>query len=233
MRPFEGGSWGHFHFYNILHHGERALARISSSKTTVDTLKAILEPAIPILNRAKPSLLHNDAHPWNVLVEKNQDGWTCSAWLDWEYAWVGDPTWDLRESMEVIKTLTDQGPILLRCSERILKEAVSKRLEELDAFLVRVPLTLEQTRSAVRRVNDEIPPNGPKNQQFKDSVLWEAVLELAKSFRVVLVTYDKAFFEDRKPDRGLAAELKADCEREGQDVSLIHGEALVFLRDFF
>ena len=99
---FEGGSWGHFHFYNILHHAERALSRVSSD-VPVATLRGILEPAIPVLNRAEVSLLHNDAHPWNVLVIEGRDGWTCSGWLDWEFAWVGDPTWDLVR-MDLIRT---------------------------------------------------------------------------------------------------------------------------------
>lgn len=95
VRPFEGGSWGDFHFYSILGHAERVLSRSSSAGITPETLKGLLEPAIPILNRVRPSLLHNDPHPWNVLVQKSQKEWTCSGWLDWEYAWVGDPTWDL------------------------------------------------------------------------------------------------------------------------------------------
>ena len=102
VRPFEGGSWGHFHFYNILHHAERALSRVSSD-VPVATLRGVLEPAIPILNRAEVSLLHNDAHPWNVLVKEDEDGWACSGWLDWEFAWVGDPTWDLVR-MDLIRT---------------------------------------------------------------------------------------------------------------------------------
>ena len=29
--------------------------------------------------------------------------WVCSGWLDWEFAWVGDPTWDLVR-MDLIRT---------------------------------------------------------------------------------------------------------------------------------
>jgi hypothetical protein len=29
------------------------------------------------------------------LVHPVEQGWECSGWLDWEYAWVGDPDWDL------------------------------------------------------------------------------------------------------------------------------------------
>ena len=30
-----------------------------------------------------------------MLVHEVDGQWRCSAWLDWEYAWSGDPTWDL------------------------------------------------------------------------------------------------------------------------------------------
>ncbi len=40
-------------------------------------------------------LLHGDAHLWNVLVDLEADGWTCTAILDWECAEAGDPVWDL------------------------------------------------------------------------------------------------------------------------------------------
>jgi hypothetical protein len=58
-------------------------------------LRSMLEESIPLLNRMPPTLLHNDTDPSNVLVRETQDGWQCVAWLDWEYAWVGDPTWDV------------------------------------------------------------------------------------------------------------------------------------------
>jgi len=35
-------------------------------------------------------VLHADAHPWNVLV----DG-SAATWLDWEFAAVGDPHYDV------------------------------------------------------------------------------------------------------------------------------------------
>lgn len=58
-------------------------------------MKRVLKQAVPLLNERPLVLLHNDPHPWNVLVHETDDQWRCSAWLDWEYAWSGDPTWDL------------------------------------------------------------------------------------------------------------------------------------------
>ena len=38
---------------------------------------------------------HSDAHAWNVMVAPDSHGrWHLSGWLDWEFAWIGDPAWD-------------------------------------------------------------------------------------------------------------------------------------------
>jgi hypothetical protein len=78
--------WNHFH-QHVKHKPE--LAHFGSE------LRDLLAAALPFLNRTPPTLLHNDPHPWNVLVRADGDHWGCAAWLDWEYAWVGDPNWDL------------------------------------------------------------------------------------------------------------------------------------------
>ena len=80
--------------YNLLY-GARQLAERGSVALDVDELQALIEEALPALNDHEPCLLHNDPHAWNVLVVESADGWRCSGWLDWEYAWVGDPVWDL------------------------------------------------------------------------------------------------------------------------------------------
>lgn len=61
----------------------------------VGALGEVLARAIPYLDAAEPRLVHNDPGPWNVLVDTDSAGWRCSAWLDWEFARVGDPDWDL------------------------------------------------------------------------------------------------------------------------------------------
>ena len=48
------------------------------------------------LLEARPvRMLHGDAHLWNVLVDRRDGRWTCTAILDWECAEAGDPLWDL------------------------------------------------------------------------------------------------------------------------------------------
>jgi hypothetical protein len=87
-------------------------------------------------------------------------------------------------------------------------------------LLKRAPFTLEHAKSALRRVNEESPPNGLKNQQFKDSAIWEAVLELAQDHTVYFVTTDKGFFENREPSKGLAGVLKEETAQKGAVVHI-------------
>ncbi len=95
VQPFEEGSWGNFQFHQVLLHAENLRKRGYGIRIDISHLENVLLPAVPILNVSPTVLLHNDPHPWNVLVHRVNGQWTCSAWLDWEYAWSGDPVWDL------------------------------------------------------------------------------------------------------------------------------------------
>ncbi len=91
----EAPTWGHCQNRMIVDHFQRLTSRKPEIARTGDELRAMLTEVLPFLHRTPPTLLHNDAHPWNVLVRADEDHWHCCAWLDWEYAWVGDPNWDL------------------------------------------------------------------------------------------------------------------------------------------
>lgn len=95
VQPFEEGSWGEFHFHEAVRHAENLLKRELELRFDLASMKRVLKRAVPLLNEKPLVLLHNDPHPWNVLVHEEAGQWCCSAWLDWEYAWSGDPTWDL------------------------------------------------------------------------------------------------------------------------------------------
>jgi hypothetical protein len=90
------------------------------------------------------------------------------------------------------------------------EEAVRSRFEELGETIERVPFTFEHAQGALDRVVDGTPPNGAKNQQFKDSAIWEAVMSLATRRPVFFVTGDKGFFENSDPKQGVAANLQAE-----------------------
>lgn len=87
-------SWANWRMHNLLHHA-RELNDTHGLRMPIDELGSVLEDALPRFDVFQPCLLHNDAHVWNVLVDTNSTGCRCTGWLDWEYAWVGDPNWDL------------------------------------------------------------------------------------------------------------------------------------------
>lgn len=102
-----------------------------------------------------------------------------------------------------------------------IEERARARLRELEPYFLRVPFTLEHSNSALDRVNSGLPPNNPKNQQYKDSAIWEAVLELAHTYRVYFITSDNGFYKSPdKPTRGLADNLAEECQRIGGAVRL-------------
>lgn len=105
-----------------------------------------------------------------------------------------------------------------------LRAAIQERIQELDEMIVRVPFTPEHALKALDRVNSETPPNGPKNQQFKDSAIWEALLELGRTYEVYFVTADKGFFEGRNPKDGPARTLLAEVNAECRSLHIVHSD---------
>jgi aminoglycoside phosphotransferase (APT) family kinase protein len=93
VRP-EAETWGRWMMALLLGQAERLRDR-HGVKLDLARLRRVAEQAVPLLDEHEPCLLHNDPHVWNVLVDDTGAGWYCSGWLDWEYAWVGDPVWDL------------------------------------------------------------------------------------------------------------------------------------------
>jgi hypothetical protein len=109
--------------------------------------------------------------------------------------------------------------------ETKIREAVKTRLGELEPLLIRVPLTFHQTQSALTRVIEGTPPNREGKEEFKDSLILEAVFELAADRVTDFITGDSGFYESR--DR-LHRELNAEIESRSLQVGL-HGSLESYL----
>jgi len=94
-----------------------------------------------------------------------------------------------------------------------LKKRREDRLSELKKLVMSTEFTLKQAKSALLRVIDESPPNRPGNQQFKDSAVWESILEIAQKGEVHFITKDTGFFQNGKPENGLAKNLAEECDK--------------------
>lgn len=99
------------------------------------------------------------------------------------------------------------------------RKAVDNRLIELADFLVRSPLTEDVSRAALERVVHKQPPN-TRVEQYRDSLIWEAVLEWAAEFELHLVSADKAFYEGHSYGGGIAKALQAEVDERGLEVHL-------------
>jgi hypothetical protein len=108
-------------------------------------------------------------------------------------------------------------------SDAEISKRVQIRLEELAGLVHPTNFTLGHARAALGRVIEESPPNAYGDQQFKDSAIWEAVLELGKEGNVDFVTEDKAFFQEKNPSQGLAENLKRDCQQVSGTIKVHYG----------
>jgi flagellar biosynthesis chaperone FliJ len=98
---------------------------------------------------------------------------------------------------------------------------VDSRLIELEQFIHKTEFTLSHAKSALKRVLEKTPPND-RSQQFKDSAIWESLLELAKEADVYFVTADKAFFKNSEPSKGMASNLLEDCKNVSGTICLYY-----------
>ncbi len=108
--------------------------------------------------------------------------------------------------------------------------AMTERLNQLGPLVERMPFTFPHAQRALRMVNEELPPNAEKNQQFKDSAIWAAVLDAGSTWDVRFVALDSGFFVDRKPSKGLAANLTRDLQQSNSQVR-IYGDLAECLSD--
>ena len=121
--------------------------------------------------------------------------------------------------VHMLRTITDDPFLRIPIPTRKqLSEKVDERLAQLAPVLTREPFTLEHAKAALEMVSAKMPPNGEKNQQFKDSAIWQAVLALSLRHSTVLLTNDKSFFRDKDPVKGLASNLIGDCTKASTSV---------------
>ena len=82
---------------------------------------------------------------------------------------------------------------IITLTEVSIEVTIRERLSAIAGQTIYPDMSIDEVRRALARVNAEAPPNGPKNQQMKDSLLWEACVTLTNDHRVIFVTGDNAF----------------------------------------
>ncbi len=109
--------------------------------------------------------------------------------------------------------------IILPTEEQI-NERVEGLFERLSVPLLDIPFSLESARESLQKTIDGLPPSGPKNQQFKDGVLWADCMHLLEKDDVLMVTEDSGFYKNRKYTEGLADNLLAEASAKAHTLKV-------------
>lgn len=124
---------------------------------------------------------------------------------------------EISKGLRTIKAIIGHTQRFEPPSKEIIRDAIQKGLENLSQLIIRDEITIEHTRSALERVNSESPPNGSKNQQFKDSLIWESILRFSQNKTTYFLTDDGGFFKD-KGKNIIAENLSEDCKKFGSKI---------------
>jgi hypothetical protein len=133
---------------------------------------------------------------------------------------------DLREYIEEIRTnyrqlLTAFGKLkeLVLPTELDIEAKVDELFASIDVDTLDIPFSLESARSSFLKIIAKLPPSD-KTQEFKDGVLWSDCVTLLNSDSVVLVSSDKAFYQNRNYSEGLARNLRDEIASRPNDLQI-------------
>ena len=130
----------------------------------------------------------------------------------------------IQGSYNQLLTLFGELKEIVLPDDRDISEFVSKFFSQIGINFIDIPFSLEAARSSFLKIINKEPPNGEKNQQFKDGMIWSHCVDLLESDDVIFVTTDKAFYMDREYKKGLALNLKEETKSKKEN--------LVFYRRF-
>jgi len=129
----------------------------------------------------------------------------------------------IQENFRILEMIMGQRDDYHLPSDDDISNRVETRLAELRIVIEEIPFSFEHAKSSITRVMEETPPNSHKNQQYKDSAIWEAILESASSDDIVFITADTGFYKNGDYEKGLAQNLKNDVQKVEHDVKIHSG----------
>jgi len=100
-----------------------------------------------------------------------------------------------------------------------IEEKVAGIFRDSQLDTLEIPLSLESARSSFMKTIDKIAPSD-KDQQFKDGVIWAECLNLLKDDDGFLISRDKAFYQGRKYEDGLAEALAQEAMQYAHKLQL-------------
>ncbi len=113
-------------------------------------------------------------------------------------------------------------------SQTEIDDRVDERLNELQLSIHKIKFTFDDAKNALLKVINGLPPNGIKNQQFKDSAIWKSIIRLSDLGEIYFITEDKGFFKDREPIMGLADNLADETLKTSHPIK-VYSELIQFM----
>jgi hypothetical protein len=105
-------------------------------------------------------------------------------------------------------------------SDTEVNSVVTQIFESVGVEIVEVPFSFASAQASFSKIVEQQPPSD-KDQQFKDGVIWADCIHLLKFDDVVLVTNDRAFYDNRDFSKGLAANLQLETSRALHQLTIL------------
>lgn len=119
---------------------------------------------------------------------------------------IDDIRSDYRQLLTAFGTLRE----IVLPDEAQVRQKIPELFESVQVERIDVPFTLDSARNSLLKTILKQAPSH-QSQQFKDGVLWADCLTLAANDEVVLVTADKAFYQDQTYSKGLSTTLRDEA----------------------
>lgn len=108
----------------------------------------------------------------------------------------------IRDNYSALLTAFGQLKEIVLPDESAVDNKVAEVFSSTGLEIRDVPFSTDSARDSFVRTVRELPPCD-RSQEFKDGMIWADCLKLLKEDDVILVTADKAFFQDRDYSKGL------------------------------
>ena len=127
---------------------------------------------------------------------------------------------NIQKSHRQLLTAFGKLPEVVLPTRSDVQAKIQALFDSIEVVKFDIPFSTESARSSFLKTIDKSPPSD-KTQEFKDGVLWADCVALLSTDRVVLVTSDKAFYQDRQYDKGLARNLQAEASRFSNSLEIL------------
>ena len=126
----------------------------------------------------------------------------------------------IRENYSALLTAFGQLKEIVLPDESAVDKKVAEVFSSTGLEIRDVPFSTDSAKDSFVRTVRELPPCD-RSQEFKDGMIWADCLKLLKEDDVILVTADKAFFQDRDYSKGLNKVLDEEARRATHSLRLL------------